>query len=432
MSLTPLRFSQTSIGTIINPYGTLFPTLESILNATGGTGSLNISGALKETNVLTTNGPNKLLGNTGLAYDGISLTTNAIRLNYISGTGVNIGSTGSRVWLRDNLMPEETGRYDLGSQDYKFRQVHCQTLYADTGTIYIGGVPIRADQNVIYLPYGSKIGEVDPGAIIIKGSVANTGLLPTGTGYAGDGYIVGTEFWVALSDNATASEYQSIGTITGPQGAPGVPGIQGIQGFQGFQGSQGLQGFQGTQGTQGAVGFIPSNLTVDSVSSVGGSINNLQTEILYPLNAFSSTYNITQIYYKTTLNNTSYIKIDGAAGNVFTGLTNPIALVRHGNFVQFRIGSVIGLPITGVGSGERFRAGVAIPSAFVPGNETWVTGTFATYNNGGVREAAWVGVVQVSGSWYFTIQQVGSWGTSSPTYDNCGWAWDLTGSYYVD
>ena len=84
----------------------------------------------------------------------------------------------------------------------------------------------------------------------ILGSFANESQLP-GTGDPGDAYLIGGDLWV-WSDNS--SDWENVGNIQGPQGAPGTAGATGPQGPAGTAGATGPQGPAGPAGTAGAAG----------------------------------------------------------------------------------------------------------------------------------------------------------------------------------
>ena len=76
----------------------------------------------------------------------------------------------------------------------------------------------------------------------IKGVVANTGALPSGS-TTGDCWIVQADNHLYVWDSSTWID-------AGPISVQGIQGRQGIQSVQGLQGLQGFQGFQGIQSVQ--------------------------------------------------------------------------------------------------------------------------------------------------------------------------------------
>jgi hypothetical protein len=86
-------------------------------------------------------------------------------------------------------------------------------------------------------------------SVTIKGSLANSDLLPTEGNTNGDGYIINGDLYVW--DGTT---WNNVGDIQGPQGIQGIQGEAGVKGDTGSQGIQGATGSQGDTGLQGVPG----------------------------------------------------------------------------------------------------------------------------------------------------------------------------------
>lgn len=86
--------------------------------------------------------------------------------------------------------------------------------------------------------------------ISIKGTLANTSLLPTPPAAPEDSYVINGDLWVWDS-----TQWINAGPFRGPQGEQGPQGIQGIQGVKGDTGAQGLKGDTGATGPTGPQGL---------------------------------------------------------------------------------------------------------------------------------------------------------------------------------
>ena len=144
-----------------------------------------------------------------------------------------------------NLVPRENEQYNLGEPNRRWK-----TIYVAANTIDLGGVTISSADGGINLPVGSTIGGVNPGAIQIKGELANVNLLPVGA-EAGDGYLITSNLYVWNS-----TSWSNLGSIQGPVGATGPVGAVGATGLTGPTGPQGATGPDGATGITGATGVV--------------------------------------------------------------------------------------------------------------------------------------------------------------------------------
>ena len=90
--------------------------------------------------------------------------------------------------------------------------------------------------------------------ITLKGTVANSGLLPASGNTQGDAYIVTDPNGDLYVWSSSASAWENVGRIVGPQGIQGIQGIQGPKGDQGIQGVKGDTGLKGDKGDTGSAG----------------------------------------------------------------------------------------------------------------------------------------------------------------------------------
>src|SRR5690625_961151 len=102
-------------------------------------------------------------------------------------------------------------------------------------------------------PKGDK-GDVGEGLKIL-GVLTSTSELPASGNSRGDGFMVGSEYWVW-----DGSAWQNAGPLQGAQGPKGEKGDQGPQGEQGEQGVQGPKGDDGLSAYEVALadGFVGS------------------------------------------------------------------------------------------------------------------------------------------------------------------------------
>ena len=88
-------------------------------------------------------------------------------------------------------------------------------------------------------------------SVTLKGSVANTSLLPLTNNAIGDSYINDADGNLYVW---TGTVWHDAGQIVGPEGPQGIQGIQGVKGDTGETGPQGLKGDTGLQGPKGDTG----------------------------------------------------------------------------------------------------------------------------------------------------------------------------------
>ena len=96
----------------------------------------------------------------------------------------------------------------------------------------------------------------EPGtSILIKGSVATVGDLPTLDVLVGDSYIVTFDGKLYMW---SGTAWTDLGAIRGPIGYHGSKGFTGSRGLQGYTGSRGFNGSKGFTGSRGDTGFTGS------------------------------------------------------------------------------------------------------------------------------------------------------------------------------
>jgi hypothetical protein len=205
-------------------------TTGASLGSGGGGGTSNVNLTAVTTNIIpTTNGT-------------LSLGTNS---NQFGDAFVKNITVNQKILPQGNLVSH------IGDDTHWFGNIYVNHVICGANSINIGSATISTVNGGVALPAGSKVGGVDPGTIVIKGTKANTGALPT-TNDIGDGYVISSNLWVASKNNSTLADgWVNVGAFVGPQGPQG---IQGIQGNTGAQGSQGIQGNRGDTGSTGATG----------------------------------------------------------------------------------------------------------------------------------------------------------------------------------
>lgn len=206
-------------------------TTGASLGSGGGTSNVNLTAVT--TNIIpTTNGT-------------LTLGTNS---NQFGNTFVNNLSINGSILPQGNLVSH------IGDDTHWFGNIYVNHVNCGANSINIGSATISTVNGGVSLPAGSKVGGVDPGTIVIKGTKANTGALPT-TNATGDGYVISSNLWVASKTNSTVADgWVNVGAFVGPQGPEGPRGIQGNTGAQGSQGSQGNPGAKGDTGATGPQG----------------------------------------------------------------------------------------------------------------------------------------------------------------------------------
>ena len=139
-----------------------------------------------------------------------------------------------------SIVPDADNVYDLGSSELRFRH-----LYLGTNSISIGDAVISASGTAITMPPGTTIGGVNPGTIVIKGTVESTDFLPSDA-TIGDSYIIGEDLYVCTVDfPSDVTGWTNVGTIKGPQGDVGPTGPVGLEGPMGIPGEASLTGATG-------------------------------------------------------------------------------------------------------------------------------------------------------------------------------------------
>ena len=103
-------------------------------------------------------------------------------------------------------------------------------------------------------------------SVTIKGTLANTGLLPATGNTAGDGYIISGNLWVW-----DGSAWNNVGAIQGPTGPTGPQGTTGFTGAFGMTGSTGASGVFGYTGPTGYTGATGAQGTTGSVGPMGAT-----------------------------------------------------------------------------------------------------------------------------------------------------------------
>jgi hypothetical protein len=237
----------------------------------------------------------------------------------------------------------------LGNPTRFFGNIYVRDIFTSSNTISIGSAQLKSTGNTLDIPTGSKIGGVNPGTIVIKGAVANTGLLPNATGGStnavGDGYVIEGNLWVASITNSTlASGWVNVGAFRGPKGDKGDTGNTGAKGdtgdtgAKGDTGARGLQGEQGIQGDQGPPGVLEvtggtlsGTITIPDLVITGNSVFGKLTlgtpeyrmDVSGSLNATSIFHNgvaLGSIYATTSSLNSFYNKgeIDGSINNILS------------------------------------------------------------------------------------------------------------------
>ena len=245
----------------------------------------------------------------------------------------------------------------LGNPTRFFGNIYVRDIFTSSNTISIGSAQLKSTGNTLDIPTGSKIGGVNPGTIVIKGAVANTGLLPS-TNAVGDGYVIDGNLWVASIINSTlASGWVNVGAFRGPKGdtgntgstgAKGDKGDTGNPGAKGDTGDQGAQGIQGIQGPPGVLevtgGTLSGTITIPDLVISGNSVFGKPTlgtpayrmDVSGSLNAasiFQNGVSLGSIYATTSALNSFYNKgaIDGSINNILSNYATTSALTNFYN-----------------------------------------------------------------------------------------------------
>jgi hypothetical protein len=217
------------------------------------------------------------------------------------------------IIITGDILPSVPNTYNLGSIDFPFHEA-----YYSGKTIYLNGIPISTnDYGGIELPTSTTINGVNPGTIIIYGSLSSSNDLITTTNAidAGSGYIV-TELlpahlWVLTVSNgsSTLSNWVDCGAIQGPQGEKGDTGVVGPTGEQGIQGHTGLQGEKGhtgVAGPPGPSGNVSSILHVVNTPDINNPIDYDNSIIILeaPVNVLVLPFNKAEGYMTMLINKT--------------------------------------------------------------------------------------------------------------------------------
>ena len=237
----------------------------------------------------------------------------------------------------------------LGNPTRFFGNIYVRDIFTSSNTISIGSAQLKSTGNTLTIPTGSTIGGVNPGTIVIKGAVANTGLLPNATGGStnevGDGYVIEGNLWVASKLNSTLADgWVNVGAFRGPKGdkgdtgdtgAKGDTGDTGAKGDTGVTGLQGTQGVQGIQGPPGVLevtgGTLSGTITIPDLVISGNSVFGKPTlgtpiyrmDVSGSLNAtsiFQNGVSLGSIYATTSALTNFYNKgaIDGSINNILS------------------------------------------------------------------------------------------------------------------
>ena len=139
--------------------------------------------------------------------------------------------------LAQNVIPAESGVYDLGTSAKPFKD-----LYLSSGSLYLGEAVITASGTSVVLPQNTVI--AGGGTLGATGPEGATG--PAGT----DGATGATG--TAGADGATGAT--GTAGADGATGATGTAGADGATGATGTAGADGATGATGTAGSQGSTG----------------------------------------------------------------------------------------------------------------------------------------------------------------------------------
>ena len=240
----------------------------------------------------------------------------------------------------------------LGNPTRFFGNIYVRDIFTSSNTISIGSAQLKSTGNTLDIPTGSKIGGIAPGTIVIKGAVANTGLLPS-TNAVGDGYVIDGNLWVASKLNSTLADgWVNVGAFRGPKGdtgdtgdtgAKGDTGNPGAKGDTGNTGAQGAQGIQGIQGPPGVLevtgGTLSGTITIPDLVISGNSVFGKPTlgtpayrmDVSGSLNASELYQNgvaLGSIYATTSSLNSFYNKgtIDSSINNILSNYATTSSL----------------------------------------------------------------------------------------------------------
>ncbi len=313
------------------------------------------------------------LGSGGGGTSNVDLTAVTTDIVPTTNGTKNIGSSGNRfattftndVNLSGNIIPVGNLVAQIGDPTHWFGNIYVNHISCGANSIAIGASVLSArTDGGISIPSGTTIGGVAPGTIVIKGTFANTGLLPT-TNAVGDGYVIGSNLWVASKINSTLADgWVNVGAFRGPQGDQGIQGIQGTQGIQGATGdtgapgpagpagSQGIQGPPGVLDTTGAV--FSGTITIPDLVITGNAGFGKSTlgtpayrvDVSGSLNAASIYQNgtlLSSVYATTSALNGYYTKsvIDGSINNILSSYANRTSTDSSINTIRTNFSSYV-------------------------------------------------------------------------------------------
>ena len=209
-------------------------------------------------------------GGGGGGTSNVDLTAVTTNILPTTNGSLNIGSSGNRfgttftnnINLNGNIMPVGNLVSHIGDPTHWFGNIYASHISCGANSIAIGGAVLSArTDGGISIPSGTTIGGVAPGTIVIKGTKALTTDLPT-TNAVGDGYVIGSNLWVASKLNSTLADgWVNVGAFRGPQGEryPGNPRDSRPSGYPRQCGYSGKYRCHRCCGSAGACGGFGSN-----------------------------------------------------------------------------------------------------------------------------------------------------------------------------
>lgn len=132
-----------------------------------------------------------------------------------------------------DLVPDISNNYNLGSLTYPFQFLHCNEIIMNDSESSnpLTNNEITYSDGKLRLPVGTLIGGVNPGTLVLKGTVENTTLLPTSTDVSlGDTFLIGDSLHICTATYPDDVSYNSIQNIRGPEGPRGPKGNRGSVG----------------------------------------------------------------------------------------------------------------------------------------------------------------------------------------------------------
>jgi trimeric autotransporter adhesin len=292
-----------------------------------------VNGTIPFINAIATANANANAGNGG---NNTNVNLTAVTTNIVPTTdgGLNLGASDKQfnntytknISMDGLIIPNGNLTSHIGDDSHWFGNIYVNHIHCGANSINIGSATISSTNGGVALPSGSKVGGVDPGTIVIKGTKANTDALPT-TNDVGDGYVISANLWVASKNNSTVADgWVNVGTFVGPQGPQGIQGIQGntgAQGIQGIQGTAGATGSIGPTGPQGPPGvldiagatftgtIVMPDLVVTGNSGFGKSNPAYRVDVSGSLNAstiYQNGSSLSSVYATTSSLNNYYLK----------------------------------------------------------------------------------------------------------------------------